>query len=82
MLAGVGASIGMNGLMYIVINLLGIYLGWVLVQELKLDALLKRPRSPQGRMFQVVAAILIGHGLARFVIDYLNWSQMLKGFVE
>jgi uncharacterized integral membrane protein (TIGR02327 family) len=78
----VGTEIGVSGLLAIVVTLLSIYLAWVVLQELKLDSLLKRPKSSRGRMLQIMLAILIGHGFASFILDYWKWSQMLSAFVE
>ncbi|MBD2845870.1 DUF1146 domain-containing protein [Paenibacillus sp. IB182496] len=79
---GIGSGIGMNGLMSIVITLLSITFAWYVIQEIKLDTWLKRPRGPQARMLQVLLAIVLGHGFARFILDYLQWSSMLRWFVE
>lgn len=75
-------SLGFNGLLSIAVTLLSIYLAWVVLQELKLEPFLKRPKSPQAKMLQVMLAIVLGHGFARFILDYLNWSQMLRYLVE
>ena len=80
--AMIGAQIGVSGLLAIIVTLLSIYLAWVVLQELKLDMLLKQPKSPRGRMLQIMLAILIGHGFASFILDYWQWSQMLGAFVE
>jgi uncharacterized integral membrane protein (TIGR02327 family) len=78
----VNISIGTNGLIFIVITLLSIYLAWTLVQQIKFESILKHPGSPQAKIFQVVLSIIIGHEFAQFLLDYFNWSQMLKSFVE
>ncbi|WP_229724936.1 DUF1146 family protein [Paenibacillus abyssi] len=72
----------MNGLMSIVVTLLSITFAWYVIQEIKLDAFVKRPRSRQARMLQVLLAIVLGHGFASFILDYLQWSSMLRWFVE
>ncbi|EXX85629.1 membrane protein [Paenibacillus darwinianus] len=76
------ASLGFNGLLSIAVTLLSIYLAWVVLQELKPEAFLKRPNSPRAKMLLVMLAIILGHAFATFILDYLNWSQMLRYLVE
>ncbi|MFF2481305.1 DUF1146 family protein [Paenibacillus sp. NPDC058071] len=73
---------GMTGLFSIVVTLLCIILVWYILQEIKLDVFFKFPRSPKARLFQVILAIVIGHGLASFVLDYWSWTVLLRGFIE
>nr|WP_270172668.1 DUF1146 family protein [Paenibacillus sp. SYP-B4298] len=78
----IGTAVGINGLIAIAITLLSIIFAWYVVQELKLEAFLKRPRSAQARMLQVLLAVVLGHGFARFFLDYLEWFDKLRWFVE
>jgi uncharacterized integral membrane protein (TIGR02327 family) len=77
-----GTTIAMSGLFHIVITLFSIYFAWILVQQVKWDVFLKQPSSRQAKLVQVVLSIIIGHAFAGFILDYFNWSQMLKSFVE
>ncbi|SFF24198.1 conserved hypothetical integral membrane protein [Paenibacillus catalpae] len=73
---------GTTALFSIVVNLFSIVFVWYILQEIKLDVFFKFPRSPKARMFQVVLAIVIGHGFASFILDYWNWTKYLQYFVE
>lgn len=73
------ASMGMNGLLNIVIVLICIGLSWWALQELQLDKMLKRPRSAQGKMLQVLLSVALGYQVAKFIIDYFQWSTWLPG---
>lgn len=75
-------SYGLNGLFSIVVVLLCIILCWVVLQELKLESLMRHPRGPKARMLLVVLAVVLGHSLASFVLDYYNWTKMMTAFVE
>lgn len=75
-------SAGMDALFAMAINLLGIYLAWVVLQELKLDAFLKQPKGPRAAILQVLLAIVIGHAFADFILDYWEWSRGLRFLVE
>jgi len=76
------AQVGIDGLLSIVVALLSITFAWYVIQGLKLDFIVKHPRGPQAKMLQVLLAIVLGHGLARFVLDYLDWTRMLRWIVE
>ncbi|MFC4811994.1 DUF1146 family protein [Paenibacillus sp. GCM10023250] len=78
----VAATAGMHALLSIVIELFSIALAWIVLQELKWDTILKRPRGGQARLLQIVLSIVLGHGFASFVLAYWNWSGLLKGIVE
>lgn len=80
--SSIGTAVGINGLIAIAITLLSIIFAWYVVQELKLEAFVKRPRSPQARMLQVLLAVVLGHGFSSFLLDYLEWFDKLRWFVE
>ncbi|MGO4110659.1 DUF1146 family protein [Paenibacillus sp. YAF4_2] len=73
---------GTLALFSIVVNLFSIVFVWFILQEIKLDMFFKFPRSPKARMFQVILAVVIGHGFAGFILDYWNWTKLLRYFVE
>ncbi|CAM4277003.1 DUF1146 family protein [Paenibacillus tarimensis] len=74
--------LGVTGLLSIIVTLLSIYLAWVVIQEVKLEAFLKRPKSGQAKLLQIMLAVIMGHLFARFILDYWNWSQLLRYIVE
>jgi uncharacterized integral membrane protein (TIGR02327 family) len=73
------SSMGVNGLMNIMIVLICIGCSWWALQELNLDKLMKRPRSIQSKLLQVLLSVAIGYQIAKFVIDYFHWSTWLPG---
>jgi uncharacterized integral membrane protein (TIGR02327 family) len=72
-------SLAWSGLLYITITLLCIFLAWKCLQQFRFDMFVKQPGSSQARLLQLLVSIAFGYQLARFVIDYLNWSTLLKG---
>lgn len=72
-------SMGMNGMMNIVIALVCIGLSWWGLQEFKLDAFLKRPRSKQAKLLQIFISVALGYQVTRFIVDYFHWSTWLSG---
>ncbi|OMF37160.1 hypothetical protein BK133_06000 [Paenibacillus sp. FSL H8-0548] len=73
---------GMTGLFSIVIVILSIIFVWFLLGEVKWETFFHFPRSPKARMLQVVVAIIAGHLLARFILEYWGYTVLLKSFVE
>jgi uncharacterized integral membrane protein (TIGR02327 family) len=72
-------SLAMSGLVNIMIVLMAIFFSWWSLQQFRFDLFLKNPKSVPGKMLQVLLSIVLGYEVARFVIDYFNWSQLLKG---
>ncbi|REE91468.1 putative integral membrane protein (TIGR02327 family) [Paenibacillus taihuensis] len=79
MMDQLAATASMYAIINIFVEICSIALAWFAIQELKLDAILKRPRSAQARLLQIMLAIVLGHAFARFVLDYWGWSVSLKG---
>lgn len=73
------ASMGRTGLLSIATVLLCIGLSWWALQQFRFDLFLKQPRSAPAKLLQVLLSIALGYELARFVLDYFNWSRMLPG---
>ncbi|WP_339322570.1 DUF1146 family protein [Paenibacillus sp. FSL W8-0194] len=71
-------SLGVMGLISMIVSLVCIGLSWWALQNLKLDLFIRFPKSPQGKLLHLLLAIILGHFVAKFLLDYLNWSQMIK----
>ncbi|MEJ8302672.1 DUF1146 family protein [Saccharibacillus sacchari] len=69
---------GVSGILSMVVSLGCIILAWWALQNLKLDVIIRHPQSPQGKMLHVLLAIVLGHFVANFVLDYVGWSQLLR----
>lgn len=72
-------SMAVNGLIYIIIVLVCIAVAWWALQQFKLDLFVKNPRSMQSKVLQIFLSLALGYQVARFIIDYFNWSAMLTG---
>ncbi|MCQ4088128.1 DUF1146 family protein [Saccharibacillus sp. JS10] len=69
---------GVSGILSMVLSLGCIFLSWWALQNLKLDVIIRHPQSPQGKMLHVLLAIVLGHFVASFMLDYIGWSQLLR----
>ncbi|WP_145406975.1 DUF1146 family protein [Paenibacillus xylanexedens] len=74
----VNQALSTNGLVSIIVSLMCIALSWWALQNLKLDLVIRQPKGAQGRLLQLLLAIILGHAVSGFVIDYLSWTQMLR----
>ncbi|MDO7906528.1 DUF1146 family protein [Paenibacillus sp. JX-17] len=72
------STIGTNGLISMIVSLICIALAWWALQGLKLDLWIRHAKSAQGRMLHLFLAIILGHFVAKFLLEYITWSQMLK----
>ncbi|BCG61379.1 DUF1146 family protein [Paenibacillus sp. URB8-2] len=72
------SSIGISGLMSMIVSLLCVALSWWALQNLKLDLIIRYPKSPQGRLLQLLLAIVLGHFVAGFLLDYLGYSVQIR----
>ncbi len=74
----VSTSVGVNGLTAILVLLACIAISWWSLQNLKLDLVIRHPKSPQGKLLQLLLAIVLGRLVADFVMEYWGYTQMLK----
>jgi uncharacterized integral membrane protein (TIGR02327 family) len=75
----INQSIALSSLMYILIVLICIALSWWGLQQFRFDLFLKRPKSAPSILLQIFLSIVLGSQVSRFIIDYFNWSSLLKG---
>lgn len=76
--AELSGAIGRSGLVSLIVSLLCVVLSWWALQNLKLDLVIRYPKSPQGRLLQLLLAIVLGHFVAGFLLDYLGWSAQIR----
>ncbi len=67
-----------SALVNILTSLICITLSWWVLQNVRFDLFLREPGGIQGKALQVILAIVLGHGLATFFIDYMGWSGMIR----
>ena len=76
--AELSGAIGGCGLVSMVVSLLCVVLSWWALQNLKLDLIIRYPKSPQSRLLHLLLAIVLGHFVAGFLLDYLGWSTQIR----
>ncbi|GGE05118.1 hypothetical protein GCM10011571_02730 [Marinithermofilum abyssi] len=70
-------SFGVTALVNTFLSLLCIGLSWWVLMNVRLDAFLRDPDGIQAKALYIILSIVLGHGLATFLIDYTGWSRMV-----
>jgi len=73
-------TVAWDGLFSIFVTLGCIAFAWVLLQEVRFDRIMRHPQSPRARLLQLVAAVVLGHLTAGFVLDYWHWAGSVRWF--
>lgn len=76
-----GASpsfLGGQALFNMVLTLLLIAISWWALQCVKMDLFVRDISGNQAKLLQVLLSILIGYTVARFFIDYIQWTNWLR----
>jgi len=68
-----------NSLVNICVSLLCIAICWWVLMGVRLEVLIRPNRVAHGRAFALILAIVLGHTLATFFIDYLSWTRWMSG---
>ncbi|MEK3790835.1 DUF1146 family protein [Paenibacillus sp. FSL R7-0204] len=74
--AELSGAIGTSNMISMIISLICVALSWWALQNLKLDLVIRYPKSPQGRLLHLLLAIVLGHFVSGFLLDYLGWSGL------
>jgi len=69
-------------LLNIVITILAIGLSWWALQAFRFDLFVKKPDSAQAKLLQIFLSIFLGNGVARFFMEYLSSSLLLRDLFQ
>lgn len=75
-------NLGVSAVVNIIISVLSIVFCYRVLLSVRIEQLLKVKNLAQGRILHMVLSIVLGHNVARFLIEYLQWSALLSHFVE
>jgi uncharacterized integral membrane protein (TIGR02327 family) len=70
-------QLSVTGLVNILLSLICIVFVWWILQGVRLEAVMRQGRTAQARALMILLSIVLGHLLARFLIDYLDWSRWM-----
>lgn len=74
----VPSSLGVTALINMFLTIILIGISWWALQVFKFDLFIQDVNGPQAKLLQMLISVAIGHGVARFFIDYLQWTSHLK----
>lgn len=74
-------SSALSGLIGIVLTIVCILIAWWALQSFRIDVFMRNPKGAQARLLLLLLSVVIGHGTASFILDYLEWSLLLKWLV-
>lgn len=75
-------ELGLQGLLSIIILLLSVLFVWTLLSVVKWDKIIHYPMSRKSVMLRIVIAVALGSAFGDFILKYLDYSLMLRYFVE
>ena len=55
-------------------HIMFIYITWKVVTAIRIEAIFKKGRAAEARVFLLFITIVIGTGVSRFFLDILQWS--------
>jgi uncharacterized integral membrane protein (TIGR02327 family) len=70
-----------TGIFSIILTVICIWIAWWALQGFRFDIFMRRPGGPQAKVLQILISVIIGYLVASFIIDYLEWSLVLKQLV-
>lgn len=71
------SQVGLQALISLFVHIVVFILTWWALQSLKFDLLFRHPKSLQARMLYILLALAVSYPVARFFLDYVNWSMTL-----
>ncbi|MRN54254.1 MULTISPECIES: DUF1146 family protein [Paenibacillus] len=72
------STIGSSGVVSMTVSLFCVAISWWALQNLKLELVIRYPKSPQGRLLHLLLAIVLGHFVAGFLLEYMGWSGQIR----
>lgn len=69
---------GQQALVHIFVYISMLTLTWWALQAFKFDLFVKNPHGPRAKTLMILLTISIAHLTSSFLLDYLNWSTMLR----
>ncbi|WP_078593532.1 DUF1146 family protein [Evansella clarkii] len=71
-------SMGHQAVVSIIVNLMVLVVVWWAIQSFKFDLFFKNPEGPKTKAFMILITIALTHLVSSFLLNYLNWSMMLR----
>ncbi|MFD1036847.1 DUF1146 family protein [Virgibacillus byunsanensis] len=70
-------SIGQLAVTSMISHLLFIFITWRIVQTINFDPLIRKGHGTEAKILLMFITIVVGAGVSRFFLEFLQWSQDL-----
>ncbi len=70
-------SLRMQGSLMVFSLLIGTFLAWYALGAIRWDIFMRDPQSRAGRLLRLLLAVLIGTGIAGFVLQYSQGAALM-----
>ncbi|MFA9560198.1 DUF1146 family protein [Evansella sp. AB-rgal1] len=71
-------SLGQQGLLNIIVNLMVLVIVWWSIQSFKLDLFVKNPDGVKAKALLILITLAVTQLVSSFLLNYLNWSMTLR----
>lgn len=71
-------SIGQTAVISMISHLFFIYITWRLMICINFDPLIRKGREKEAQVLILLITIVVGTGVSRFFLDFLQWSRDLN----
>lgn len=72
------SSIGQVAMISIISHLFFIYITWRLMYCVNFDPLIRKGRGKEAQVLILLITIVVGTGVSRFFLEFLQWSKDLR----
>ena len=69
-----------TGVISMTLSLVGVLVARTALQSVRWGVFVKNTKAPSFQLLLVLLSLVLGHGFARFVMDYVQWSSLLRYF--
>ncbi|MFC0301742.1 DUF1146 family protein [Virgibacillus soli] len=70
-------TIGQQAIISMLSHLIFIYVTWQAMQMINFEPIIRKGKVVEARIFFLFIAIVIGAGVSRFFLEFLQWSRDL-----
>ncbi|TCP20262.1 putative integral membrane protein (TIGR02327 family) [Scopulibacillus darangshiensis] len=70
-------NFGYQAALHLFVHLVALIVTWWAIQSFKLDLFLRNPKGAKAKVLLIFLTIAISYLVAKFFLDYLNWSMNL-----
>lgn len=71
-------SLGQQALLNLFVYLMVLTIVWWSMSSFKWDLFVKSPDDPKAKVLVILITVALTHLVSSFLLDYLNWSMMLR----